>query len=433
MSLMFDLEAEKALLSCCFLDKNALTKALSSLSPDDFFNDFNKNIFKSFIELTDEGKSIDIVTVNNALNSFGITECLNDLSAIFFFCSNAVNVDDYISIVIDKSFLRKTHTLAKKILEFSEKGRTEDVLTELSKISKNSISDKKYLSFSEITDAALSDLDERIKNGTKFTGLKTGFLDFDLMTGGLQNGDLIILAARPSMGKTAFLLDIIRNTAFELLEKNKVSVFFSLEMSNSQLAFRVLSAESSVKLEKFRFGNLSESDFNSLEKISKNFDKKSGNIFVCEDMNLKLSDINNILHRIRAETGKDIGLISVDYLQLLSTKGDNRAFELSVISRGFKKIAKEFNCPFIALSQLSRNCENRPDKRPILADIKESGAIEQDADIVCFLYRDEYYFKNSEDRGTAELRIAKNRNGSVGTLKFLFLPEYTTFKNLVRE
>ena len=287
----------------------------------------------------------------------------------------------------------------------------------------------------DVFGTALAELAEKRKKGGLFSGLPTGFTDLDFYLGGLQDATLVVLAARPKKKKTALALDILRNATKKLKSQDKISVFFSLEMNKKQIAFRIFSAESRIENSNFSIRPGDDEKWGkALERIKEDaetFERNTGAFYIDDTSAISLEQMYAKCHNLRGTTGKELGLVVVDYLQLMGGgKGASREQDVSAISRGLKKLSKDFNCPVLALSQLSRVCEQRPDHRPVLSDLRESGAIEQDADVVTFLYRDEYYFPDTEKKNKAELIIAKHRQGPTGVVDLAFIGEYTTFRNL---
>ncbi len=430
-----DTEAEQAVISCMFIDKEAVFDAVEVLKADDFYRPENRVIFESASELFSKGEPIDVITIKNKLEEKGVFEQVGGLAYIGQVASSvgsSVNVKTYVQIVKDKSVLRELIKVTGEISQrcFDGKESINNIIDSAEQGIFNITQGKDSNGIFHIKDVAIPAFD-RIEdiyiNKGKLTGVSTGFPDFDLKTAGLQPSDLILIAARPSMGKTAFALNIAQNAAI----RNNVSVaIFSLEMSKEQLVNRMLCSEAMIDAQKLRTGDFTENDWPELIQAIGPLSKAS--IYIDDTPGLSPMDIRAKCRKLKLEKG--IGLIVIDYLQLMSSdsKSDSRQQEISQISRALKAIAREMNAPVIALSQLSRACETRTDHRPMLSDLRESGAIEQDADVVAFLYRDEYYFPDTEKKNLAELIIAKQRNGPTGTVELTWLGQYTKFGSTMR-
>lgn len=429
-----DSDAEQAVLSSILMDKDAAAEAFEMLKAEDFYSPENKAVFEAAYQLYTKGEPIDVVTVKNQLEENGVfseiggVETLANIAAAV---GSSVNVKSYAKIVEEKSVLRRLIKLSGDISEISYKAG-EDINNILDKAEKgifDVMQNRNTDSFSSIMDVAFETFNniEKIYNSSeKITGISTGFVDFDTKTAGLQKSDLILIAARPSMGKTAFVLNVAQHAA---LKENVPVAIFSLEMSKAQLVNRMLCAESLVDAQKVRTGELSGEDWNKLVEGMGRLSEAP--IYIDDTPGITAMEIRAKCRRLKLEKG--LGLIVIDYLQLMSGSGrsDSRQQEISEISRSLKAIAREMEAPVIALSQLSRACESRSDHRPMLSDLRESGAIEQDADLVAFLYRDEYYFPDkTEKKNVAELIIAKQRNGPTGTVNLTWLGQYTKFANM---
>ncbi len=428
-----NLEAEASVIGSVMLDKDALVKIADVVHADDFYDPRNVIIFEVILELFAKNVSIDILTVSNALEekkliekaggSSYLTELVNTVPSV----SNVVH---YAFIVRKKGSLRKLIKTAGEInqLAFSEEGEVEDILDQaeqkLFSVSQKHLR-QNFISISNVLHSTFERIDELHRDKGKLRGIATGFVDMDNLLGGMQRSDLVILAARPSMGKTSLALDIVRNVAVA----NKVPTgIFSLEMSKDQLVDRLLSSQSDVNLWKIRTGHLNDDDF---EKIGQAMGELSESpIFIDDAAGSNIMEIRTKSRRLKAE--HDVGLIVVDYLQLMEGRTtENRVQEVSEISRALKVLARELNIPVLALSQLSRNVENRPDKVPQLADLRESGSIEQDADVVMFIYREDMYKgKDSRRPNIAEIYVKKHRNGPTGQIDLFFDQDKTSFKNL---
>lgn len=426
-------EAEQTVLASCMIDHTAVEKVVNLLSYDDFYYEANKEIYDSIKQIHMQNIPVDAVTVFEELKKRGKIDYIGGFEYLATLTENIItskNVEAYCNIIREKSTLRKLISASQEIIEKSYK-EDDDVqkIIELAEQRVFSISQNRSInSFSEIKEVLMNvfnQLEERAKSGGGITGLATGYTDLDRMTSGLQKSDLILIAARPSMGKTALALNIAMNVV-----KNGASVaLFSLEMSKEQYVQRIISQEAMVDSTKLRTGSLDDDDWtrviNTMSLIS---DCK---IFIDDTPSVTLFEMMSKCRRLKIEKGLD--LIVVDYLQLMSDVGrtDNRQQEISNISRGLKTLARELNCPVLALSQLSRAPELRNDHRPVMSDLRESGAIEQDADVVIMLYRDEYYNKEeSEKKGITDVIITKQRNGPVGTVELAWIGQYTKFGNI---
>ena len=428
-----DETAEQAVLCSMFLDREAASVALEVLRGEDFYRPDHRMVFEAAEELYRSGSPIDVITVKNKLEEKGQFEQIGGLPFLANLSSavgSSVNVRHYAAIVEEKSVLRRLIRTAGDISQLSYEGK-EDVNAIMDTAEKSifDIMQKRHSEqFHHIRDIAVSSIEkieDIYRSKGKLTGVPTGFLDFDAKTAGLQKSDLILLAARPSMGKTAFVLNISQYMAFR---SGETVAIFSLEMSKEQLVNRLLSMESGVDAQKLRNGNLSDTDWERLVEGAEGVARS--NLIIDDTPGITLAELRSKCRKYKLEN--KLGIIMIDYLQLMSGGGrssDSRQQEISDISRGLKSLARELNVPVVALSQLSRAVEQRPDHRPMLSDLRESGAIEQDADMVMFLYRDSYYNKDTEMKNLAEVIVAKQRNGPIGTINLLWMPEYTTFKN----
>ncbi len=426
---LYNLEAEEAVLGAMLFDSYGLQAGLENLTKKDFFKKENQIMFNVCQKLFEDNKAVDIVTVVDQLETLSLTESVGGVTYITNIINavpTSANVNSHINILQEKTKLRGLDNITKNINEKISKGENEaDTIAEqtevelLELLQDNSSSDFTFMH--EIVTNTIETLEEVCKSTGSVTGLPTGFTDLDNKTAGLQPSDFILVAARPSMGKTAFVLNVAQHIS---VKKHKNVAVFSLEMSKEQLVNRVMCSYARVDSHKFRIGDLDPSDW---EKIAESVQPLSNaNLFIDDTPAISLSKMRSKCRKLSLTQGLD--LVIIDYLQLMSGNNpNNRQQEISEISRGLKALAREFNVPVIALSQLSRAVESRQDKRPMLSDLRESGAIEQDADLVCFLYRDEYYNPESEDKGKAELIIAKQRNGSTGTIKLGWHGQYTTF------
>ena len=429
-----DVEAEQAVLGSMLTDKDAVISAIEVLKEDDFYRTDNKSIYEAIMNLYNRAEPIDIITVKAELESLGKFEQVGGLEYLASLpdkVPTTANAMKYIKIVEEKSTLRNLIKTANEIIELGY-DPTEDVSDIMEGAEKNIFNimqnnDKKsYSPIKDILVDSFTQLEELYNRKQHITGVPSGFTELDYKTAGFHGSDLVLIAARPAMGKSAFALNIATNAA---VRGNVPVVIFSLEMSKEQMVNRILCSEAMVDSNKVRTGKLEEDDWTKL----------AGSIGPLSDAEIYIDDTPGIsVMEIRAKCRKlklekNIGMVVIDYLQLVqgsNKRNGSREQEISEISRSLKILAKELNVPVIALSQLSRAVEQRPDHRPMLSDLRESGAIEQDADIVIFLYRDDYYNKDSEKKDIAEVIIAKHRGGSLGTVELLWLGSYTKFVNL---
>lgn len=423
-------ESERAVLACMLMSNGPAVMALNSLTEDSFYNSQYKIIFQAMKGLYSEGHVIDVVVLSDRLKAENPAEnwvaVLADIAGTL---GTSVNIKEYISVLQEKEYRRKAISTANELKQKAMSGSIEDIISVLDKQQESYIRTNKLQPISVALEEALSEVSDQIAKGSEFSGLRTGFHKLDRMTGGLQNSDLIVIAARPSMGKTALCLDILKNTAPELEKQNKIGAFFSLEMSGKQIALRMYSSSLNIRNERFRTAKLNRDDFEKVEKYTKTFLNRIDCLHFSDGM-ATISDIFMQCHELKYGKGKDIGIIAIDYLQFIETVGDNRNYEIAKITRGLKNLAKTFNCPVIVLSQLSRAVESRNDRHPVLSDLRESGSIEQDADVVLFIYRDEYYHVDTENKGIADIEIAKQRNGATGRFELRFKSELTSFEDL---
>jgi replicative DNA helicase len=434
-------EAEQSVLGGLLLDNLAWDRASDLLTESDFYRWEHRHIFAAINSLVASSKPADVITVHEVLQSLGKgEECggLAYLNALAQSVPSAANVRRYAEIVRERAVLRKLITASDEIATtaFNPQGLpVSQILDEAeSKIfrigEEGSRAGAGFHGMDKLVAALLERVEELEKNGAEeVTGIRTGFYDLDRMTAGLQKGDLIVLAARPSMGKTAFALNIAEHVAVQ--EGLPVAVF-SMEMGASQLALRLVGSLGRIDQQHLRTGRLRDDEWERLPAAATQLSQAP--MFIDETAGLNPAELRARARRLARQYGGTLGLIVVDYLQLMSGSGggseENRATVLGEISRGMKGLAKELQCPVIALSQLNRSVETRPDKRPMMSDLRESGAIEQDADVIMFIYRDDYYNKDSKEPGVAEIVMAKQRNGPVGTVKLAFLKPLTRFDNL---
>lgn len=428
------IEAEQAVLGAIMIDADRLISASERLLPQDFYRASHQRIFEAMLVLSDRGEAIDLVTVTAELSTLGILDEIGGLPYLAELAEGvptAANINYYVNVVDQKSTLRRLiRTAGEIVTDGYERQNEVDVLLNEAERKILEVSQGKgsasFIPISDVLTNAYATIDKLHKQSGETTGIPTGFQDLDKMTAGFQRNDLIIVAARPSVGKTAFALNISQNVATRADENVAI---FSLEMGAEQLVMRMLCAEGNVDAQRLRTGQLEEEDWGKLSLAMSNLSQAG--IYIDDTPGIRVNDIRAKCRRLKQEHG--LGMIMIDYLQLIQGNGrssDNRQQEVSEISRSLKSLARELEVPVIALSQLSRGVESRQDKRPMMSDIRESGAIEQDADIVAFLYRDDYYNKETEDANTIEIIIAKQRNGPTGTVKLAFRKEFNKFVDL---
>lgn len=430
-----DIEAEQAVLGSMLTDKEAVISAIETLKQEDFYREDNKAIYGAILNLYDKGEPIDVITLKAELISVGKFDLVGGLEYIASLpdmAPTSANIDKYIKIVEEKSMLRSLIQTANQIIALGY-DPTQEVETIMDQAEKKIFdvmqkkNQKGYASIKDILVDTFSGLEKLYNQKQHITGVATGFTDLDYKTAGLHESDLVLIAARPAMGKSAFALNIAANAAV----RGKIPVaIFSLEMSKEQMVNRILCSEAMVDSNKIRTGKIDDEDWMKLAGALGPL-SESG-IYIDDTPGISIMEIRAKCRKMKLE--KNIGLVVIDYLQLVqgssSKRAGSREQEISEISRSLKILAKEINVPVIALSQLSRAPEQRPDHRPMLSDLRESGAIEQDADIVMFLYRDDYYNEDSEKKNVAEVIIAKHRSGSTGTVELLWLGNYTKFTNI---
>jgi replicative DNA helicase len=431
-----NMEAEQAVIGAIFLEPESLTIASEILLPEDFYRSAHQKIYQAILKLNDEGKAVDLITVteelaaSKQLEEVGGVSYLSDLAGSV---PTAANIEYYARIVEEKSLLRRLIRTATNIAQdgYSREDEVNELLNEAEKRIMEVSQRKNSGSFHNIKDILVRTYDniEMLHNRKgDITGIPTGFAELDRMTAGFQRNDLIIVAARPSVGKTAFALNIAQNVATKTSENVAI---FSLEMGAEQLVMRMLCAEGNIDAQRLRTGSLTDEDWRKLTMAMGSL--SNSGIFIDDTPGIRISEIRSKCRRLKQEHG--LGMVLIDYLQLIQGSGrtsENRQQEVSEISRSLKALARELEVPVIALSQLSRSVEQRQDKRPMMSDIRESGSIEQDADIVAFLYRDDYYNKETENKNIIEIIIAKQRNGPVGTVQLAFIKEYNKFVNIER-
>ena len=428
------MEAEQSVIGAMIMDREAITVASEIISGDDFYGKQYGVLFEAMVELNDEGKPVDLVTLQDRLREKDIPpeasspEFIRDLITAV---PTSANIRYYAGIVAEKSTLRRLIRLNEEIANtcYAGKENLEVILEDTEKrvfelVQKRNTGD--FVPIRQVVMNAMDKIEKASKNKGNVTGIATGFIDLDYKTAGLQPSDLVLIAARPSMGKTAFVLNLAQHIAFKL---NQTVAIFSLEMSKEQLVNRLFSLESRVDSQHLRTGNLSDMDWEKLIESAGVIGKS--NLIIDDTPGISISELRSKCRKYKLE--HNLQLIIIDYLQLMSGSGrgsESRQQEISDISRSLKALARELNVPVIALSQLSRAVEQRPDHRPMLSDLRESGAIEQDADVVMFIYRDDYYNTDTDKKGIAEIIIAKQRNGPIGTIELVWLPDYTKFANM---
>jgi len=431
-----NIEAEQAVLGAIFLEPSSLTLASELLIPEDFYRTAHQKIFDAMLNLSDKGEPVDLVTVTSELADAKILDEIGGVSYLSDLASSvptAANIEYYAKIIEEKSILRRLIRTATTIATdgYSREDEVDALLGEAEKSIMEVANRKNAGAFQNIKDVLVQTYDniETLHNRVgDITGIPTGFTELDKMTAGFQRNDLIIVAARPSVGKTAFALNIAQNVATKTDENVAI---FSLEMGADQLVMRMLCAEGNINAQNLRTGSLTPEDWSKLTMAMGSL--SNSGIYIDDTPGIRVNEIRSKCRRLKQESG--LGMILIDYLQLIQgngRSGENRQQEVSEISRSLKALARELKVPVIALSQLSRGVEQRQDKRPMMSDIRESGSIEQDADIVAFLYRDDYYDKESENKNIIEIIIAKQRNGPVGTVSLAFVKEYNKFVNLER-
>ena len=433
------IEAERAVIGAMMMDTDAIITASEIITADDFYQKQYGVIFEALVELYKDGVGVDPVTLQEKLHS---KEVPPELSSVEFIggligsVPTSANIKNYAGIVYEKSMLRRLIHVTEKVTQncYNDRNSLDDILDSTEKSIFNVLQRRSGSAFEPIKDVVLRTLDsieEAARQKGHITGLETGFRDLDYKTAGLHKSDFVLIAARPAMGKTAFVLNIAEYIA---LHTNSTIAMFSLEMSKEQLMKRMFAMNSHVDSQKIRTGNLEDEDWDKLVGSVRRFG--SSNLYIDDTSGITAPELRSKCRKLKLEKGLD--LVIIDYLQLMEgsgkRKGENRQQEISDISRSLKVMARELEVPVIALSQLSRAVEGRPDKRPMLSDIRESGSIEQDADMVMFLYRDEYYHPDeTEDKGIAEVIIAKQRSGPIGPVKLAWISQLTKFGNLATE
>ena len=430
-----DLNAEKSVIGSMLLDKDAISEVSSMLTKEDFSNAQYGILFEAIVSLYNEGKPVDEIVLSEKLREMGAPDSvanLNYIGEILAGEATAAFARNYAQIVKDKSYLRKLIKLAENMMASAYEGRENaDDIMEKSESEMFALMQKKsglrdFTSINEVLSNVISEIEAATLNKGKINGLRTGFTDLDNMLTGLHGGELLLVAARPAMGKTAFVLNIAHHVAF----KEKVPVVvFSLEMSAEQLVTRLVSVDSMVEAKSLKTGEITDDDWIKIVETTNNM--AGADLFIDDNSSITIAELRTKCRKLHQT--KNIGLIIIDYLQLMnsSSKVESRQLFIAEVSRALKGLAKELNVPVIALSQLNRAVDSRPDHRPQLADLRESGAIEQDADVVMFIYRDDYYTKEESLKpGVAEITIAKQRNGATGVVDLAWIGKFTKFANV---
>ena len=430
-------EAEQSVIGSMLMDRDAIIAASEIITPDEFYQHQHGVMFEAMVELFNEGKPVDLVTLQDRLKEKDVPPEVSSLEFvrdIITTVPTSANVRSYANIVHEKAVLRKLIKINEQIANtcYAGKEKLEDILAQTEKSIFDLLQSRAGGDFVPIRQVALNVLEKievASRNPGSVTGIPTGFIDLDYKTSGMQPSDFILIAARPSMGKTAFVLNLVDYVA---VRNHMPCMIFSLEMSKEQLVNRMLSMESNVDSQKLRTGSLTDADWDA---VVEGIGIIGGSKLIIDDTpGISITELRSKCRKMKLEYG--LSMVIIDYLQLMSgsgKSGDNRQQEISEISRSLKALARELNAPVVALSQLSRACETRQDHRPMLSDLRESGAIEQDADVVMFLYRDDYYNKDTDKPNVAEVIIAKQRNGPIGTIELLWRPEYTKFVNMARD
>jgi replicative DNA helicase len=432
------IEAEQSVLGGLLLSAEAWDAVAETVSASDFYRPDHRLIFKQIAKLAEASEPVDVITVADKLEASGELDAAGGLNYLAELAKNtpsASNIRAYGQVVNERASLRKLIEAAQDIAEsgFNPEGRTSDELIDeaerlIMQISEQGPKAGGPKEVNPLLETAIERIEELFNSGGDITGLSTGFTDLDKMTSGLQPSDLVIVAGRPSMGKTSFAMNLVENA---VLAQDKPILVFSMEMPAEQLVIRILSSVGKIDQTRIRNGKLEQEDWPKLSAAVTKL--KDVPLLIDDTAALTPTELRSRARRVQREHGQ-LGMIMVDYMQLMQIAGssEGRTAEISEISRNLKAIAKEFNCPMVALSQLNRSLEQRPNKRPVNSDLRESGAIEQDADVIMFIYRDEVYNEDSPDKGTAEIIIGKQRNGPIGTARLAFVGQYTRFDNLAR-
>ena len=428
------MEAEQSVIGSMIMDREAIVVASEMICGEDFYNKSYGVLFDSMVELNDQGQPVDLVTLQNRLKEKDVPPEISSLEFIRDLITavpTSANIKYYANIVAEKSVLRRLIRLMEEIANncYAGKDSVEVIMEETEKkvfdlVQRWNTGD--FVPIREVVMNAMDKIEKSSHNSGGVTGIATGFIDLDYRTAGMQPSDLVLIAARPSMGKTAFVLNIAQYVAFH---SGDCVAIFSLEMSKEQLVNRLFAMESKVDSQHLRTGNLSDLEWEKLIESAGMIGQSK--LIIDDTPGISIAEMRSKCRKFKLEM--DLKMIIIDYLQLMSGSGrgtDSRQQEISDISRSLKALARELSVPVLALSQLSRAVEQRPDHRPMLSDLRESGAIEQDADVVMFIYRDDYYNPDTEKKGIAEINIAKQRNGPIGTIDLVWLPEFTKFANL---
>lgn len=427
------MEAEQSVIGSMIMSRDAIIEASEIITGADFYQQQYGIVFEAMVELHDEGKAVDLVTLQERLKEKDLPPEISSMEFVRDLLSavpTSANVKYYAEIVAEKAMLRKLIKTTEEISNacYLGKEKTQDILEVTEKKIFDLVQNRgsqEYVPIRQVVLNAIEKIEKASRNQGSVTGIPTGFIDLDYKTSGFQHSDLILVAARPSMGKTAFVLNIAQYMAFH---NNVTAAIFSLEMSKEQLVNRLLALESKVDSQNIRTGNLEDEEWAKLIEGANVIG--NSNLIIDDKPGISISELRSKCRKYKME--HNLGIIFIDYLQLMTGSGrsESRQQEISDISRSLKALARELNVPVVALSQLSRAVEQRPDHRPMLSDLRESGAIEQDADVVMFIYRDDYYNKDSENKNIAEIIIAKQRNGPIGTVNLVWMPNYTKFVNM---
>ncbi len=428
------MEAEQSVIGSMIMDREAIVVASEIISGDDFYNKSYGVLFDTMVELNDQGQPVDVVTLQNRLKEKDVppeVASLEFIRDLITAVPTSANIKYYATIVSEKAMLRKLIRLTEEIANncYSEKDGLEAILEDTEKrvfdlVQRRNTGD--FVPIREVVMNAMDKIEKASHSNGNVTGIATGFIDLDYRTAGMQPSDLVLIAARPSMGKTAFVLNIAEYVAFH---SGECVAIFSLEMSKEQLVNRLFAMESKVDSQHLRTGNLSDLEWEKLIESAGMIGQSK--LIIDDTPGISVAELRSKCRKFKLEM--DVKMVIIDYLQLMSGSGrgnESRQQEISDISRSLKALARELQVPVLALSQLSRAVEQRPDHRPMLSDLRESGAIEQDADVVMFIYRDDYYNPDTDKKGIAEINIAKQRNGPIGTVDLVWLPEFTKFANL---
>lgn len=426
-------EAEQSALGAVLIDRDALARVSEFLRPEDFYRETNRFIYEAILTLDERAEPIDLITVTEELRNRSLLEKVGDveyLQSLMDLVPTSANAEFYGQIVLEKALQRKLIQAGHQIaaLGFTHEEKVDSLVDKSEQLIlsiKEGRFSRGFQPIDEVLAATFEHIEELYAKKAHVTGLATGFADLDNLTAGFQNSDMIVVAARPSMGKTSLCLNIAAHAASK--EKTSIAIF-SLETAAEQLVLRMLCSEAGIDAQKLRTGNLKSDDWQRLARAIDGLSKTQ--IYIDDTPGLTSLEIRSKARRLKQEK-KGLGMVIVDHLQLIrGPKSENKVQEIAEISRGMKFLAKELNIPIVVVSQLNRAVESRNDKRPMLSDLRESGAIEQDADLIMFIYRDDYYNANSEEKGIAEIIIAKQRNGPVGTIKLGFWKECTKFRPL---